>query len=150
MRDLLTYYKQLWDLQDDGEPFNTPYSLLQPVRCHNTQCMLKIASASEDVRGNYLMVWWNGEGAAKVLKHDNAALLMERATGNGSLAEMAKTERDNEASRILCNTIAKLHSHQPPYPFRLIPLDAWFLDLESGASKLSGVFVECDRIAKNC
>ncbi len=148
MHDRAAYYKQLWGLQNDGEPFSTPYSLLQPVRYDNIECMLKITNAGGDQRGNYLMAWWQGKGAAKVLKHDNAALLMERAAGGRSLAEMAKTGRDDDASRILCDTIAKLHSHQPPYPANLMQLDTTFRDLESAASKLGGIFVESDGIAK--
>lgn len=148
MHDLLTYYKQLWNLADDGKPFNTASSLLQPVRYHNTECMLKIVNADEDLRGNYLMAWWRGEGAAKVLKHNNAALLMERAKGSHSLVEMAKTGHDDQASRILCNTVAELHSHRLPYPPRLVPLSIWFQDLEPAALKLGGIFVECDGIAK--
>jgi streptomycin 6-kinase len=73
---------------------------------------------------------------------------MERATGSRSLVEMAKKEHDDEASSILCQTIAKLHSHQPPYPFGLMPLNTWFRGLEAATSKLGGVFVESDTIAK--
>jgi streptomycin 6-kinase len=51
MHDLLTYYKQLWNLEDDGEPFGTLCSLLQPVRYRNTDCMLKIVNADEGFVG---------------------------------------------------------------------------------------------------
>jgi streptomycin 6-kinase len=61
---------------------------------------------------------------------------------------MVKNGYDDDASRILCDTIAELHSHRPPYPFELMPLNTWFGSLETAASKLGGVFVECDGIAK--
>lgn len=36
------------------------------------------------------MAWWNGEGAARVLRYQDNALIMEHATGTASLAEMAR------------------------------------------------------------
>ncbi|MGL1446712.1 aminoglycoside phosphotransferase family protein, partial [Vibrio parahaemolyticus] len=48
------------------------------------------------------MEWWDGEGAARVLARDATALLLERATGTASLADMARSGQDDEACRILC------------------------------------------------
>src|SRR5579872_2635575 len=108
----LKHYKQLWNLLDDGEPFSTLSSRLQPVIYGGLPCMLKIASASEELRGNSLMSWYNGVGAAPVLQHDERALLMERAMGQNSLAEMARNGRDDEASSIICSVTAKLHARK--------------------------------------
>jgi streptomycin 6-kinase len=58
------------------------------------------------------MAWWNGDGAARVLAHEGDALLMERATGDASLAETARGGRDDDASRIT------LHSSPAAVPPR--------------------------------
>ena len=36
---------------------------------------------AEEKLGSRLMVWWDGQGAARVLAHDEDALLLERAQG---------------------------------------------------------------------
>src|SRR5579872_7238864 len=107
MDDKLKYYKQVWSLADDGEPFTTHSSLLQPVTSQGLKCMLKIARREKDKPGNSLMAWWNANGAAPIIRYDDTAILMERATGSNSLAAMAKTGCDDEASRIICAVVSK-------------------------------------------
>src|SRR3546814_17656362 len=67
--------------------------------------MLKITVAEEEKLPPELMIWWNGEGAAHVLAHDGYALLLERTNGSISLAELARTGHDDEASRIICSVV---------------------------------------------
>jgi streptomycin 6-kinase len=149
MNDRLKYYKQLWNISDDGERFTTNSSLLQPVLYNGIGCMLKIALSDEEVRGNGLMAWYKGNGAATVLKHDDTAILMERATGSASLIEMAKVGRDDEASGIICSVVSKLHAHKTPYPNDLVPLNTWFKSLEPVAAGHGGIFVQCSQIAND-
>jgi streptomycin 6-kinase len=61
-------------------------------------------------------MWWNGDGAARVLAQDEEALLLERAMGATSLADMARNGCDDDASRIICAVIARLHAKRdcPP------------------------------------
>ena len=143
----LTYYKQLWNLSDDGESFTTHSSLLQPVLYRGTNCILKIALGPEERRGNGLMAWYKGNGAAPVLQHDDTALLMERATAELSLAKMAQTGRDDEASRIICQVVAKLQAYKSSYPDDLVPLTIWFESLGSAAAVHGGIFVQCSQVA---
>jgi len=112
MDDQLKYYKQRWNLSDDGNPFTTHSSLLQPVLFNGIHCFLKIALGDEERRGNGLMAWYNSDTAAPVLQYDGVALLMERAIGELSLIKMAKDGRDDEASRIVCSVVAKLHTSE--------------------------------------
>src|SRR3546814_4989251 len=67
--------------------------------------MLKITLAEEEKLTPELMIWWNGEGAAHVLAHNGYALLLERTNGSISLAELARTGHDDEASRIICSVV---------------------------------------------
>src|SRR5688572_25233444 len=88
-----------WGLQPDGAAITTHSADLLPVRWRRPRdilpAMLKVAHAAEERRGP-LMRWWGGDGAARVLTHDGDAMLMERATGTGSLAALAHGGEDDE------------------------------------------------------
>jgi streptomycin 6-kinase len=132
-------YLALWDLIPDGEPIVTHSSRLLPVRRHGVPAMLKVAMEAEEKFGGVLMAWWDGQGAARVLAHAGDALLLERAEGRGSLTELARNGRDDEASRIICATVARLHApRDKPLP-DLVPLTRWFRELEPAATKHSGI-----------
>jgi streptomycin 6-kinase len=131
---LLDPWLRRWNLVPDGAALTTPSSVLLPVRRHGEPSMLKIATGEEERRGAALMVWWDGEGAARVLAHEGDALLMERAQGESSLDKWAENGRDDEATRILCAAAAKLHAPRDvPPPATLVPLTRWFADLEPAA-----------------
>lgn len=130
-----------WRLAPDGEPITTHSSILQPVKHHGEPAMLKIATGDEERRGAALMVWWNGEGAARVLAHEGEALLVERATSEDDLAAWAENGRDDEATRVLCAAVATLHAPRAePPPQTLVPLPRWFADLEPAAARHGGIF----------
>ncbi|WP_337188968.1 aminoglycoside phosphotransferase family protein [Phenylobacterium sp.] len=107
-----------WGLEPDGEPFVTPYagSRLLPVRQVGVQgsvaAMLKLASSPDERRGARLMAWWAGQGAAPVLAHDDDALLMLRADGDGDLVQSP----DEAAFPRLCAAVAALHRPRPDPP----------------------------------
>ncbi len=65
--DPVTWFDR-WHLEADGEPLKTHSSLLLPVRRDGVPAMLKIAHEQEERRGSRLMAWWNGDGAARVLR----------------------------------------------------------------------------------
>lgn len=100
-------YLDRWNLILDGSPIVTHSGHLLPVRRRGEPAMLKLATEQEERFGGVLMEWWNGDGAARVLALDADALLLERAEGTASLAEMARNGRDDEACRIL-----RRHGHE--------------------------------------
>ena len=128
-----------WSLTPDSEPLTTHTSILLPVRHQGLPAMLKTATEAEERRGAETMVWWDGVGAARVLAHAGDALLMERDTGESSLAEMARNGRDDEASRIICAVAARLHAPRNRPPPSLAPLECWFAELEPGATRHGGI-----------
>ena len=133
-------YLDRWNLTPDGEPIATATNFLLPVRHAGTPVMLKVATDLEERRGAETMVWWNGEGAARVLDHHGDALLMERATGKRSLAHMARSGRDDEAMRIVCAATTRLHAPRwRPLPPTLVPLPEWFRELEPAAARHGGI-----------
>jgi streptomycin 6-kinase len=133
-----------WRLTPDGAPFQTRFgSKLLAVRAGRASAMLKIAFGEEERRGADILAWFAGEGAVRILAHDDPALLMERAAGPRSLAAMARAnaEADDEAMRILCRTAARLHqARAAPPPASLVPLEVWFRDLPMAAAKRGGIF----------
>jgi streptomycin 6-kinase len=127
--DVLEPWLRRWALTADGPAFETKFgSRLAPVlTARGERAMLKLASHPEEVAGGALMAWWDGEGAARVLTREGEAILLDRLDGPGSLADMARQGRDDEATRILCTAAAGLHAPRPaPPPQTLVPLQTWF------------------------
>jgi streptomycin 6-kinase len=132
-----------WNLTPDGALMTTHTGLLLPVRRAGEPAMLKIASEDEERRGAAALVWWEGQGAARVLAHRGDALLMERATGPATLAGMVAAGRDDDASRIICDVAALLHAPRPhPTPATLVPLTRWFAALEPAARRHGGLLAQ--------
>ncbi|WP_218054623.1 aminoglycoside phosphotransferase family protein [Legionella massiliensis] len=140
-------YLSRWQLCVDGEAILTHSSQLLPVRYQNQAAMLKISTSAEERWGASLMVWWNGQGAARVFQHEKDALLMERAQEKSSLLTMVSSDQDDEASRIICSVVAQLHG-QHKSPPKLLALSDWFRSLEAAASQLGGMFKQSYAVAK--
>jgi streptomycin 6-kinase len=142
-------YLRRWDLTPDGEPIVTHSSRLLPVRFAGAPAMLKFTTEPEERSGADIMAWWAGEGAARVLARDGDALLMERATGERSLSEMARSGRDDEAARILCAAATRLHAPRPgPLSPSLVPLETWFKELAPAAARYGGILAEAVTTAR--
>jgi len=143
-----------WHSEPDGEPFATSTSVLIPARRDGAAVMLKIATVAEEARGNAVMAFWNGRGSARVLEHEAAAVLLERATGARSLEALSEAgdATDDEASRILCRVGSRLHRipGMPPGG-RAAPteLTTWFRDLFVHASDVGGFYARASAIAQD-
>ena len=138
-----------WGLTPDGEPVETHTSQLLPVVVirDGQKAILKITDDDSERIGCELMVWWNGNGAAKVLAHAAGAILLERATGTGSLADMSWTGNDAQACRIICHAASKLHFSRNASTPALTPLHHWFGDLAPAAKKHGGILTRCAVVA---
>jgi streptomycin 6-kinase len=143
----LNFAKKNWQLLDDGEVFKTQSSLLQPVIYKGVKAMLKIPVSVEEGRGSALMICWDGNGSAKVLEHDENALLIERAVGTRLLKQMVINGNEDEANRIICNVVARLHSAKCRHIPELAPLPEWFKALKRAADQHGGIFVSCNETA---
>ncbi|WP_421935765.1 aminoglycoside phosphotransferase family protein [Phenylobacterium sp.] len=135
LTDFLPWIKR-WALTPDGEPFVTAYSQsrLLPVRHSGRAAMLKLAVSDDERRGSTIMAWWDGRGAAPVLRHADNALLMARGEGVRSLAEAP----DEVALPILCGVAAALHARRPDPP-SVPPLAQLFPALlDGGEPRLEG------------
>jgi streptomycin 6-kinase len=133
----------LWSLIPEGDPIITHASHLLPVRWQGRAAMIKLALDVDEQGGAQVMRWWEGEGAAQVFAHEGDAILLERAEGKGSLMHMALHGEDDEASRIVCDVVRRLHlPRDKPLP-ELLGLRQWFRDLAPAATRYGGLFPRC-------
>lgn len=131
-----------WRLRLVGDLHTTSSSTLMPVLTEEgAAAMLKIAHTEEEERGGELLAALDGHGAARVLRRDGEAALIERATGPGDLVQLVRAGRDDEATRIICAAAAAIHAASgqvlgaDPSP-RLIELRAWYRHLFAHADEL--------------
>jgi streptomycin 6-kinase len=141
-------YLSRWGLTPDGKPIVTRAARLLPVRQRGRAAMLKIATETDEKQGGVLMSWWGGEGAARVFAMDGDAILLERAEGERSLIEWARNGRDDEATHILCDTIAALHAPRAKQLPELVPLAVWFKELAPAAATHGGVLARAAEMAR--
>lgn len=139
-----------WNLIPDGAPFITHSSQLIPVKtaANGIKAMLKITDDKDEQTGNALMAWWEGNGAASVIAHENEAILLKRATGSASLSSMSRDGQDIEVCRILCFTANRLHTFQKQTELQLTPLHDWFSALKPAARKYGGILTHCFDISE--
>jgi streptomycin 6-kinase len=64
---------------------------------------------------------------------------MERAEHGPSLADVARNGEDDEASRIICSVVAKLHQARRRPPCALPPLMEWFEPLRRASQSEGGI-----------
>lgn len=142
-------YLERWNLVAEGTPIARRSSRLLPVRYRGQAAMLRVSTPEEERSGTALMQWWDGSGAARVLEHDDGALLMERAEGTRCLATMARNGEDDVACGILCDTALKLHaSRSAPQPRDLEPLDVRFSALWPASDRYGGTMRRCAETAR--
>jgi len=96
---MLDDYIRRWGLVPDAAPILTATSYLLPVSYQGQPAMLKLARCEEERRGNAVMAWWNGDGAARVLARCDDAIVMERANSGSALVDLSRTGRDDDAVR---------------------------------------------------
>jgi streptomycin 6-kinase len=141
--DVFQPWLSRWRLVPEGEAIRTHSSLLLPVQSNGVPAMLKVATAEEERKGAHLMSWYAGNGAACVLAHEGPGLLLERLSGQRSLIEMERSGRGDEATRTICEVVARLHaSRDHPPPETLYPMALWFRQLEPAATRLGGVLTK--------
>ncbi len=142
-------YMKEWGLIPDGDSFRTHSSILQPVLCGEQQAMLKIPLTPDEKAGCRVLDWWDGIGAVRVIRSDADAVLMERLADDHALKSMAMSDRDDEATRIICQVASVLHSDRhKPLP-ELVPLRVLFEDLFRSADKYGGPFPKAAEIARS-
>lgn len=145
---MINEYINRWGLVPDGSLIVTNGGHLLPVQYNGIPAMLKVAAQEEEKLGAALMGWWRGEGAARVLAHEGAALLLERAEGGMGLAELVRDGQDEDACLIICAVVSKLHAPRPEKLPKLTGLTEWFRGLEASATAHGGIFADAAATAR--
>ena len=143
-------YLAKWTLVRDGEPIETPTSVLQAVRRDGERAMFKLLKPSSDEQGAAaLLRYYDGHGAVRLYAADENALLMERALGKRCLREMALSGGDLDAAGILADTLTKLQAaRDQPVPSTLTPLSERFDSLFERESK-NALLGRCAEMARH-
>lgn len=137
-----------WGLEPDGPPTATRTGRFLPVLYRSRPAMLKVVTEPEERDGARVLTWWAGEGAVTVFDYYHDAVLLERATGPGSLAALARQGGDLEATRVLCRVAATLHAKDPAdRPAAVVPLERWFAALWPAARSHGGVLATGAEVA---
>ena len=118
MAELLPHLQphiERWRLTLDGAPFETHSSWLAFVTRGKDRAVLKVYKPdSDEAQGTRYIAAHDGAGTVRVLEHDDAGVLLERAVPGTPLSEMALAGRDDEATHIVCDTILKLQQSRAP------------------------------------
>ncbi|HEY8914660.1 aminoglycoside phosphotransferase family protein [Lacisediminihabitans sp.] len=130
-------YLQRWGVRPDGEATSTASSWLVPGVWHDRRVMLKVARVEEEARAGLVLGWWAGSAAVAVHEVDDHAVLMDLATGGRDLVRMSQDGLDDDATVILCQTVAALHamSGTKTPPDAVVPLTRWFRGLIEPATR---------------
>lgn len=110
MQNMISNYIELWDLEPDGKPFETPSSLMLFVIHDDQPAVLKIFKHhSDEKRSAEILSLYGGHGAVGVLRSSDHALLLERVVKGETLAQLALEEGDDQATQVFCEIVSKLH-----------------------------------------
>lgn len=109
-------YLKKWSLVQDGEPIETATSNLLPVQAPVGPAMLKLPKpAGLDEKTEITLRCYDGVGAVKILEADGVVTLMERI-GPTDLKSLSLSGQDQQATRIIAETVGKMHQYSGPLP----------------------------------
>ena len=104
-------YLSRWHLALDGVPFETHSSWIAFVTRGHERAVLKVFKPeSDEAAGARYLAAHHGHGTIKVLDGDKGAVLLERIVPGTQLTTLPLAGRDDEATHIVCDVIARLQS----------------------------------------
>lgn len=127
----LNHYLSAWALSNPHMLTQTRTSQIYTVTYAAETVILKILSPSEteEQRGARALRSFDGCGAARILRYDEGAQLLEYVAGD-ELVTLVERGEDERATRIIAEVIAQLHAVPQSAPYEgLVPLDRWFAAL---------------------
>lgn len=112
----------LFALADPVHVAETSIANVWKVQFDGRDAALKIyknCDMKDEARGFDLLDALNGHGAVKIYARDGAAIVMEWL-GGPSLADMARTGKDQQATVILAQTAQTIHAQRPAIQLRTL------------------------------
>jgi streptomycin 6-kinase len=139
----LNHYLAAWELSDPQLLTQTRTSYIYTVTNGAGIFALKLLSPSEtdEQRGALALRYFDGCGAARLLRYDQGAQLIEYAAGD-ELVTLVKRGEDERATQIIAQVIAQLHSVPQGAPRDgLVLLTSWFgaLFTKAAADRQAGI-----------
>ncbi len=155
MTDKLTEYLEKWNLTDPQPLATTASSYVYTVTSRGERVVLKLITAFgiEEVEGAIALHYFDGQGAARILRDDKHAHLVEYIAGD-NLVGLVKNGKDDEATAIIGDVLNQLHQPKDRLlPDDLTRLNRWFRSLfvKATTDKNSGldtIFVRAAALAE--
>ena len=130
--DALEPWLARWGLELVGRPAppggREPYpgaGEVSFVRRGDEALALKLLPAGSDEFGSAAVLrHWNGVGSVRVVDAAPGAVVIERLSPGNDLCDLVRGGRDDEATHILCDVMAKLN-RPPPVDLRLRSIMDW-------------------------
>lgn len=117
--DLTTTFLDRWRLRVAGSPMHGVSALVLPVtRADGTQAVLKLQIRDHESEGEPIALrLWNGDGAVRLLDHDEptGTMLLERLDASRMLSHQDDT---HEAVLVIARLLAHLHTTPAPADMR--------------------------------
>lgn len=132
----LNAYLRAWNLSNPQALTQTATSHIYTVTHDSATLVLKLLAAEETKEqiGALALRHFNGHGAVRLVRSDDGAQLMEYAAGD-ELVTLVENGADEQATRIIAEVIAQLHSAPQPIPGHgLFRLEDWFAALFAQAA----------------
>ncbi|MBI5961290.1 MAG: 3'-kinase [Chloroflexi bacterium] len=133
----LTYYLTEWNLSNPQFLTQTVTSHIYTVTHDAETVILKLLSPTEteEQTGALALRYFGGQGAVRLLRHDDGAHLLEYADGN-ELITLVERGEDQNATRIIAQVIKQFHAVPQDAPRDgLFMLDRWFRELFKKAAE---------------
>jgi streptomycin 6-kinase len=134
----LNHYLRLWNLREPDLLAQTPTSHVYATLRGDERVVLKLLTpvgAEDEGSGAVALRYFDGQGAVRLLAHDDGAHLLEYA-GDEELARTVWRGDDVAATEIIAELLNKLHRPQPDVPTpQLRTLKSRFRSLFSRAAR---------------
>jgi len=148
----LNAYCSKWSLKEATLLTSTSTSVLYRVLFNEQNAILKIFSEKgkqSESNGSIVLLYFEGNGAVRLLRNDAGAQLLEHADGQ-QLKALVVGGQDAAATEIMSQVMSKLHSLCDPVPSGLISMETNFQSLFRKASResMDSIFVAGARIAE--
>lgn len=156
MTEKLNDYLQRWGLSNAESLAQTATSNVYKVIFNGEQAVLKILTpigVADEQGGAVALNCFDGQGAVKLLRHDEGAHLLE-FVGGTDLVSMVHNGNDEQATMIIADVLNQLHTAYQGMPLQgLIPLKKRFQALFAKAEQdkqagLTSIFVRAAPIAE--
>lgn len=135
--DRLAHYTKTWNLSAPEPLAETDTSVLFRAGSPDGACVLKLlkpVGIEDEGASAGLLAYWNGDGAVKLLRHSEDALLLDHIDGP-ELSSMLPGD-DDAATKIIAGVLTRLHAKRGMTPpAGLTPLRARFRSLFERAWK---------------